>query len=161
LGAAHPGPGGAGRVHDRSRRHFVATGGSPVVALPEPRQAARLSPRRTPMNLEKDPADLATQPLTHYAKVVEQYRGLRPLFEELAERLSERLEGHCRNLGLHAIVQGRAKGIASFAEKIIRKPKADPLGEIMDLCAARVVADTLGEVDRLREAVKADPGFTI
>jgi ppGpp synthetase/RelA/SpoT-type nucleotidyltranferase len=112
------------------------------------------------MSLDNPPVDPSAR-LTEYAAVVREYQQLHPYFEDLAGRLSDRLRFHCGHLGLHAMVEGRAKAVLSFAEKIIRKPKADPFAEIMDLCGARVITKTLGEVHRLCEVVRTDPWFTI
>ena len=83
-----------------------------------------------------------------YRAQVEGYRQIQPSYEALARSLIAVLERATADLGLHCIVQARAKTITSFAEKILRPGKhyTDPLRELTDLCGARVIAHTLGGV---------------
>jgi ppGpp synthetase/RelA/SpoT-type nucleotidyltranferase len=80
----------------------------------------------------------------------------RPSFLAYEEFLKIVLKGASRKLAPLAIVEARAKGIASFAEKIIRKrgeytkppfpPPPDPLVRMTDLCGGRVVTQTSEQV---------------
>ena len=79
---------------------------------------------------------------------VDAYRRIRPSYEALARSLAAVLERATADLGTHGLVQARAKGVVSFAEKILRPGKnyRDPLRDLTDLCDARVVTRTLGGV---------------
>jgi len=83
-----------------------------------------------------------------YRAQVQQFRDRRGDYQRLAKALIQVLEHETGALGMHAIVQARAKTIASFAEKIQRPGKSyrDPITELTDLCGARVIAHTLSEV---------------
>src|SRR5438309_285647 len=61
-----------------------------------------------------------------YPTQIERFTGVRKQYEELAACLIHVLEHGAAKFGLHPIVQARAKTVASFAEKIIRKRYADP-----------------------------------
>lgn len=73
-----------------------------------------------------------------------------PLQQRLAETLRQVLQAAARKLAPLAIVQARAKSVASFAEKAIRKQHkySDPSRQLTDLAGARIVAHTRAEVDR-------------
>lgn len=90
----------------------------------------------------------SSRTLDRYRAQVEGYRQIQPSYEALARGLIAVLERATADLGLHCIVQARAKTITSFAEKILRPGKhyTDPLRELTDLCGARVIAHTLGGV---------------
>ena len=83
-----------------------------------------------------------------YRAQIEQYRRKQPRYKELAETLIRVLQKATGQLGIYAIVQARAKAVASVAEKIQRPGKdyVDPMREMTDLCGARVIAHTLSEV---------------
>src|SRR5262249_3758755 len=87
--------------------------------------------------------------LAQVSAAVHRYRGQRPLYQQLARLLTAWLEERCREVGLHVLVAGRAKDVASFAEKIIRKRYLDPFGQTDDLCGVRVIVNTLGEVHQV------------
>ncbi|MBN2202425.1 hypothetical protein JW777_10755 [bacterium] len=80
---------------------------------------------------------------------IRQYRGEYGRYRKYAEVLREILEAACRDRAPLAIVQSRAKTVSSFAEKIVRKPTADPIHDFTDLCGARVITNTRNEVKRL------------
>ena len=84
------------------------------------------------------------------------YRGLRPAYEKLAEALAAVLKQPAVSLGLPAMVQARAKTIASFAGKIQRTEKGyiNPIEEITDFCGARVITLTLDGVSRMCDFVE-------
>ena len=100
--------------------------------------------------LKTVPPAQSSRPLDRdwYRAQVDGYRRLQPTYAALARSLTAVLERATADLGLHYIVQARAKTITSFAEKILRPGKhyTDPLRELTDLCAARVIAHTLGGV---------------
>lgn len=86
---------------------------------------------------------------------VEQYSGEYPRYRSYAEALGDVLRLAAGRIAPLAIVQARAKSIASFAEKIVRKRDAhpDPVHEFTDLCGARIIGRTRTEVDALRRFV--------
>ena len=79
---------------------------------------------------------------------IQQYQELRPRYQEFARTFHHLLERATRPLAPDAIVQARAKDIASFAEKILRKRDKynDPIHQFTDLCGARVITHTADEV---------------
>jgi len=89
-------------------------------------------------------------------KFIKQYSRERPQYEALADVLTKVLKVPAKELGLPAMVQARAKDVASFAGKIQRPEKGytDPLNEITDFCGARVITLTLDGVSRIREFVE-------
>lgn len=79
---------------------------------------------------------------------IEQYRRLLPRYQRYAETLHFILTLAASKYAPDAIIQTRAKAIASFAEKIQRKRKKyhDPVNQMTDLCGARVITHTPHEV---------------
>lgn len=82
-----------------------------------------------------------------YRRQVRIFSEIRPHYEQMACCLEAVLQEPARVHDLLLIVQSRAKGVASFAEKIQRKRYGDPLNEMSDLCGVRVIAHTLADVD--------------
>src|SRR4051794_15601141 len=82
---------------------------------------------------------------------VGKYTKIEPRYARYAGTLRDVLEAAARKIAPHAIVQVRPKGIASFAEKILRKRDkyADPVNQLTDLCGARVIAHTRAEVEAI------------
>jgi ppGpp synthetase/RelA/SpoT-type nucleotidyltranferase len=72
------------------------------------------------------------------------------------------LKEACRRYAPEGIVEVRPKSLSSFAEKAIRKREGhdDPVHQFTDLCGARVITHTQGEVDLIcgfiRENFKID-----
>lgn len=89
-----------------------------------------------PLSVEKYRADVAA------------YASEQPLYQTLARVLERVLKRAAEDLGLEAIVQVRAKELASFAEKTIRKQARypDPLNMMTDLCGARVITESTNEI---------------
>lgn len=82
---------------------------------------------------------------------VRRFSLVRERYEALARVLSQILQRAAQKLAPQAIVQSRAKNIASFAGKLVRKRPAywtpkDPLRELTDLCGGRVITHTAEEV---------------
>jgi len=92
-----------------------------------------------------------------YRQAVAGYGRLKPRYDELAVFLRELMEALAEGLGLHPIVQARAKSMESFAEKIARPGKSysDPLCQITDFCGVRVIVHTLDELDALESVLGA------
>lgn len=78
---------------------------------------------------------------------VERYAAARPAYQAYADTLAQILRGAANQLAPLSIVQARAKTVPSFAEKILRKRRPDPLREFTDLCGGRVIARTRGEAE--------------
>lgn len=90
------------------------------------------------------------------AEQVERYAGVRPRYESFANLLTHALEAAAHDLAPVAIVQARAKTVPSFAAKALRKRHkySDPVNQLTDLCGARVITHTRGQVDALCEHIK-------
>lgn len=84
-----------------------------------------------------------------YQKQIETYKNLYHIYVKYAAILDTLLQTVSGKYAPTAIVQTRAKSLSSFAEKIVRKNYSDPLQQMTDLCGARVITTTLGEVDRI------------
>lgn len=88
--------------------------------------------------------------------VVNDYQKLRPKYEAFVEVLLVLLD---RLLGSHNIdvvaLEGRTKTIESFQDKATREDKAydDPLKEITDLAAVRIVTYQLADIDAVSEII--------
>lgn len=117
-----------------------------------------------------DPA--AAAKLTDQAWVelhVPRFDSLRPRYLAYEKFLNDVLKDFCRRVAPLAIVQARAKGVPSFAEKILRKRKAyvdpadqlppDPLVRLTDLCGGRVITQTSAQVKAIRRLI--EQGFDI
>jgi mutator protein MutT len=91
-----------------------------------------------------------------YERHIKTYRAAHPIFEGLAKHLTETLQEVSSALGLHCLVQARAKTIDSFAEKITRPGRVypDPLRNLSDLCGARVICHTLAGVKAVAGAIE-------
>ncbi|MCX8053662.1 MAG: RyR domain-containing protein [Armatimonadetes bacterium] len=88
---------------------------------------------------------------------VDKFRKLRPLYESYAKDLLEPLlREACSLLRIpNAIVTARAKGIASFAEKSLRKAKyVNPISQITDLAGARVITEIEEEMERVCDYIR-------
>ena len=96
---------------------------------------------------------------------VPRFKQLHPRYEAYAKFLDEALKTACHKLAPLCVVSTRAKGLASFAEKILRKrtrytdPKLpcppDPLLRMTDLCGGRVITHTSVEVEKVCAFIKA------
>ncbi|NCO96321.1 MAG: hypothetical protein GW880_33885, partial [Armatimonadetes bacterium] len=88
-----------------------------------------------------------------FKRQAEAYAAVRPQYQVFADVLQEILSQATRDLGLMAIVQSRAKAVHSFAEKTIRRRDKypDPVNQMKDLCAARVIVETLDDLQPVRE----------
>jgi ppGpp synthetase/RelA/SpoT-type nucleotidyltranferase len=91
-----------------------------------------------------------------FATQTDAYARLQQDFREFAGTLRAILQAAAGSLGISAIVQARAKTMASFAEKIQRKKDkyVDPVHQLTDLCGARVITDSLEETGRLCRFVR-------
>jgi ppGpp synthetase/RelA/SpoT-type nucleotidyltranferase len=89
------------------------------------------------------------------ADQVGRYVALHPLYRQYADVLALVLRRAADRIAPLAIVQARAKSVASFAEKALRKraTRPDPVTMFTDLCGARVIGRTRGEVEALSRFV--------
>ena len=79
---------------------------------------------------------------------IEKYQAVYPRYVAYAQTLRQVLQKAARQYAPLAVVQARAKTIASFAEKIQRKKTKyrDQVNQITDLCGGRVITHTQSEV---------------
>lgn len=90
--------------------------------------------------------------------------GMRPRYLAYEKFLDAVLKELCRRVAPLAIVQVRAKGVPSFAEKILRKRAIyidpvdplppDPLVRLTDLCGGRVITQTSSQVKAIRQLIE-------
>ncbi|MBL9132693.1 MAG: NUDIX domain-containing protein, partial [Verrucomicrobiaceae bacterium] len=81
---------------------------------------------------------------------VHDFRVLQPAYERLALRVQQVLKSHLARRFVGVMVEARAKAVASFAEKIVRKRKyTDPLRQITDLCGVRVITQIRSEMEEV------------
>jgi ppGpp synthetase/RelA/SpoT-type nucleotidyltranferase len=87
-------------------------------------------------------------------QVVEYGRRL-PSYRRYAETLDAALRRAVADLAPLALTTARAKSLASFAEKALRKraEHPDPVNQFTDLCGGRVICRTRTEVDAVAEHV--------
>jgi ppGpp synthetase/RelA/SpoT-type nucleotidyltranferase len=81
-------------------------------------------------------------------KKVDQYVAVQGSYRAFGTFLEKVLRAACSRLAPFSFVETRVKGIASFAEKVVRKQdkfRADPAYDITDHCGARVIARTTEE----------------
>ena len=100
---------------------------------------------------------------------VPRFKDIHPGYEVYEQFIEAALKEACRKLAPLAIVNARAKSIASFAEKILRKRKLytdpkdplppDPLVRMTDLCGGRVITQTAEQVERVCRFI--EDAFTI
>lgn len=86
------------------------------------------------------------------------YAKERSRYVTYATALRRVLQDACSVSIPEAFAQSRAKTISSFAEKVVRKyhKYKDPVHELTDLCGARVIVQTLEQVQAVREFVEAN-----
>jgi len=92
-----------------------------------------------------EPNEKAMEP-ARAREQIEEFGEVRARYERLAEVLQAILDAAKKERAPLAIIQTRAKAVGSFAEKIHRKPLADPVREFTDLCGARVIVHTQDEI---------------
>lgn len=99
---------------------------------------------------------------SRYWRDVQRFRDERPKYLKLAETLEEVLGRFAARHAPGAVVQARAKTVASFAEKVLRKAKYDdPLRQLTDLAGARVVTYTLAQASAIADHVARESGIEI
>ena len=104
------------------------------------------------MSNDKRPApDQHRAQIAAYSSELENYA-------RYAAVLKRVLEKACEQSVHEAVVQARAKTLASFAEKCVRKweKHKNPAEEFTDLCGGRVIVQTLEQVKAVRAFVEAN-----
>ncbi len=93
---------------------------------------------------------------TWLAGQVAKYKGVYPDYKRYAKLLDGALSRAAAEIAPQAIIQTRAKSIASFAGKALlkRHKYPDPVNQLTDLCGARVICRTRAEVEEMSEFVK-------
>jgi ppGpp synthetase/RelA/SpoT-type nucleotidyltranferase len=96
-----------------------------------------------------------------HRKQIDQYAQQRNDYVIFAAALQRILQDACRPSFPEAMVQSRAKTVSSFAEKVVRKSSKyhDAVNQFSDLCAARVIVQTAGQVKAVRLFIEAN--FTV
>ena len=85
------------------------------------------------------------------------YTGVHGKYEAYAKHLKGILEEIKNQFAPTGFVDVRAKKIASYAEKIMRKQKyKDPLHEITDLVGGRIIVKFQSEVERIERYIRAN-----
>ena len=102
------------------------------------------------------PAELI--PKTEHEHQIKAYRKEYSVYEQYAKALKEVLERACKYSAPEALVQSRAKTISSFAEKCARKYEKykNAINQFTDLCGARVIVQTLEQVQAVRNFIEAN-----
>ena len=86
---------------------------------------------------------------------ISSYSAQKNQFDILAKTLKEILKSVACDYDPLAIVSARAKGVSSFAEKIIKKNKyKDPLHEVTDLAGARIIVHFPKQVERVCKFIR-------
>ena len=87
---------------------------------------------------------------------VQEYAKRRPDYQLLGRTLEEVLNHAADEYAPLAIVQVRAKGIPSFAEKCLRKCRKyrQPVDQLTDLCGARIIVHTQEQVERISRFIE-------
>jgi ppGpp synthetase/RelA/SpoT-type nucleotidyltranferase len=91
-----------------------------------------------------------TKELKEYLqRQVKAFKEIKPTYEVLTEIIKKKLTVALAELDMSAIVQGRAKTIASFAEKCVRKrgKYPDAVNMFDDLCGGRVIVPTKDDIE--------------
>ena len=82
------------------------------------------------------------------------YQAERPAYVALADEVAGRVRAATRRRGLVCDVDGRAKDIASFLKKALRKDYASPWDDIHDKAGVRVVTVYESQVDEVEDLVR-------
>ena len=94
-----------------------------------------------------------------HKKMIQEYVEERPHYKTFADALERILKNACKLSIPEVIVQARAKGVSSFAEKCVRKYEKygdDPVHKMTDLCGARIIVHTLEQVQAVRQYIEAN-----
>lgn len=88
---------------------------------------------------------------------VDHFCEMRPTFVLFAEIMQSVLKDALKDLGIHGMVQARAKGIPNFTEKAIRKSHKyqQPAYQFTDLCGARIILDCKDDIPTICNFVRS------
>ena len=127
-----------------------------------------MRPRNKSPNLNPltDPAAAAALTDAEWVALhVPRFRRVKRRYEAYEKFLNDMLKAACPKLAPLCVINTRPKGLASFAEKILRKralytdPKdplpPDPLVRMTDLCGGRVITHTPAEVETVCAFIKS------
>jgi ppGpp synthetase/RelA/SpoT-type nucleotidyltranferase len=93
--------------------------------------------------------------IEEYKECIRQFEIIRPDYLAFADFLDQVLNKAAGKFGFLAIVQTRAKSVASFSSKIIIRNKySKPLKEITDLCGARMILHFQSQVEKMCTFIK-------
>ena len=86
------------------------------------------------------------------------YRGQLARYTTYAKVLKRVLENACKTTFPEAFVQSRPKSVSSFAEKVARKfgKYPDAVNQMTDLCGARVIVQTIEQVEAVKRFIEAN-----
>ena len=89
---------------------------------------------------------------------IERYRPEQSCYETYAKVLKRVFENACKTSFPEAFVQSRPKSISSFSEKAARKfdKYSDAVNQMTDLCGARVIVQTLEQVEAVKLFIEAN-----
>jgi len=87
---------------------------------------------------------------------VEKYSLVQKNFAKFCEILEKMLKAIVKTITSEGIVQARAKDIVSYAEKIQRKPRLDPVNDLTDLAGSRVIVTNLDDMEKFRALVESN-----
>lgn len=88
-------------------------------------------------------------------KFISDYTEERSKYQTFARILKEILNNIAKDYDPLAVVMARAKGVSSFAEKIIKKAKyQDPLREVTDLAGARIIVHFPHQVEKVCKFIR-------
>lgn len=80
----------------------------------------------------------------------------RSSFVEVAEIVEKQLVRRMRTAGVPCTVKGRAKDVASFVGKALRKGYSDPWQQITDKVGVRVTVEDPGDIERVADLIRAE-----
>lgn len=91
-------------------------------------------------------------------KQIDRYAKVRSRYKIYAATLRRVFEEACAVANPAAFVQARAKAISSFAEKCARKYEQypNPVEQFTDLCGARIIVQTLEQVEAAKQFIRAN-----
>lgn len=90
------------------------------------------------------------------AKARARFVSERSSFVELAEGIEKQLVKRMRTAGVPCTVKGRAKDVASFVGKALRKGYSDPWQQITDKVGVRVTVEDPGDIERVADLIRAE-----
>ena len=88
-------------------------------------------------------------------KAIKQYSNLYPEYKKLGRELKVLIKSLLKNAGIEFIdIIERAKNVSSFRAKVMRKNYKNPLHDMKDQCAIRIICSFPEEVKKTEELLK-------